>query len=357
MNYDPFTKQQIYHGDIWRLSQCLDKEKSVIDTISQLLKELGWQVTDEYNRHWIKKHKKIVLCLVDDIRSCSNDYETDMPYLFDQQTTVITDNWVSCPTRYNIIRLPNSFFGIYAHDPAGEWTPDRGFCFSANRLDDRRLLLMLEIVKRLKLDRGYINFNCQTDFVPDSSQIDFDRLQQNFHRHWNHLSNDDQVKYQQCYDKIKHQMPFRNYSISHDEIHLRSRCNIVVESYGSDTTVALSEKSFRAIALPVPWTLYAGHYAIAFLESLGFDCMNDLVNHNHYDQLKEVEDKPHIFIWKSIQFMNEVICGDHDAISKRCLRASDHNRALLRSYQQRWSNDFSRWQLDLEHRLTNLFVI
>ena len=353
MNYDPFTKQIIYHSDIWRHSRCLEGEKSVIAKVSRCLEDLGWQARDEHKRYWVKNNQKIVLCLVDDIRSCSHDYETDMPYLFDAQTTVITDNWVSCPTRYRVVRLPNSFFGIYAHEPVGEWVPDRSFCFSVNRLDDRRLLLLLEIVRRIRLDRGYVNFNCQTDFVPDSTQIDFGRLRQNFILQWDHLNDNHRKKYQQCYDIIKDQMPFRNYSISHDDIHLRSQCNIVVESYGSDTTVALSEKTFRVMVMPVPWTLYAGHYAIAFLESLGFDCMSDLINHNHYDQLKEVEDKPHIFIWKSIQFMNKVMGGDHDSIAQRCLQAANHNRALLRSYQQDWPHDFTQWQIDLERKLTN----
>lgn len=343
MNYDPFTKELIYQDPIWKSSQCLEREGAILDTISQRLARKGWTNVDQYRRHWTKGQEKIVLCLVDDTRSCSHDYETDMPYLFDSDTTVITDNFISCPTRYKVLKLPDSFFGIYCHEPPGEWIPDRGFCFSVNRLDDRRFLLLLEIVKRLKLDRGYINFNCQTDFVPDSTHIDFARLQQNFYDHWDHLSDDDRMKYQQCFDLVKDQMPYKNYTIAHDEIHLRSRCNIVVESYGSDTTVALSEKTFRALVLPVPWTVYAGHYAIAFLESLGFDCMSDLINHNHYDQLKEVEDKVHIFIWKSIEYMNQIIRGDHEKTAQRCLQAAEHNRKLLRHFRSTWPNDFERW--------------
>lgn len=343
MNFDPFTGQPIHHGEIWDGSQCLDHEKCTIDHIAERIQALGYDPADEHKRHWIRGDHKIVLCLVDDIRSCAQDYETDMPYLFDRETTVITDNLIMCPTQFRVLNVPHSFYGIYAHPITGQWQPDRQFCFSVNRLDDRRLKIMLEIAKRMYLHRGYVNFNCQTEFVRSGTDIDPTQLRQNFLDHWQNLSDQDKSIYQSSYDLLREKMPLKNYEISHDEIHLRSWCNIVVESYSSDTTVAFSEKIFRALTLPVPWTLYGGYYSVAFLESIGFDCMSDLIEHNHYDRLKEVEDKVHIFVWMTLKSARENMDRGQEQVGERCLRAADHNRALLDQFRKDWPSDLDQW--------------
>lgn len=343
MNFDPYTSHPIHRGEIWDGSQCLDKEKTTVDHIADRLESLGYENTDPFRRYWIRGDQKVILCLVDDIRSCAHDYETDMPYLFDRNTTVITDNLIMCPTQFRVLNLPDSFFGIYSHAISGQWQPDRQFCFSVNRLDDRRLKIMLEVTKRMHLHRGYVNFNCQTDFVENGADIQFEQLSQNFQKHWENLSDDDKEIYQVSFDLLRDKMPLKNYELSHDEIHLRSWCNIVVESYSSDTTVAFSEKIFRALALPVPWTLYGGYYAVAYLESLGFDCLRDLIEHNHYDRLKEVEDKVHIFVWMTLKSARENMDRGQEQIYQRCLRAADHNRALLEKFNAEWPRDLDSW--------------
>ena len=340
MNFDPYTKQPIHRGEIWEGSRCLDLERLISDDISGSLESLGYKNTDGYHRRWIKGDRKVVLCLVDDIRSCTTDYETDMPYLFDRNTTVITDNVIMCPTQFQVINVPRSFFGIYHHVPQGHWEPDRQFCFSVNRLDDRRFKIMLELAKRIHLHHGYVNFNCQKDFLAQATDVSYETLRNNFQKSWHNLIDTDKAIYQSSFELVKDQMPLKNHDLSHDAIHLRSRCNIVVESYSSDTTVAFSEKIFRALCLPVPWTLYAGHYAVAYLESLGFDCMRDVIDHNHYDQLKEIEDRVRVFVWKTLDSAKSI---NHDVILQRCIKAAEHNQRLLSEFKSQWKDDFQQW--------------
>lgn len=354
MHIDPYTQSPIYRAGIWTETDCLSQEKITLDAIISTVEDHGFTRSTENDRTWIRDRRRVVICLVDDMRSASHDYETDTPYLFDEHTTVITDNYIGCPTRYQVINLPHSFFGIYNHSPAVRWQPDRAFCFSVNRIDDRRTKLMLELALRSHLTQGYINFNCQKDSVVGFHVPDLDRLRDNFRSIYKTLGDQDKEKYRASFNMLSDMMPYRNYDISHEEIHARSRCNIIVESYGSDTTVAFSEKIFRALVLPVPWTVYCGHYGVARLESLGFDCMSDVIHHNHYDQLKEIEDKNRIFIWFSLKFARESSQIDQHALVDRCQQAAAHNRALLATYQQRWAKDFHGWLQDLKNTLTNL---
>ena len=352
MHFDPHTKTFIHQGAMWRASECLRGEHAAIDRIATCLTELGFVCDNSAQRHWRRDSQHVVVCLVDDIRSCSDDYESDVPYLWDRNTTVITDNYISCPTMYQVIVLPPSFFGIYSHAPADtEWAPDRDFSFTANRIDDRRTKLILELAKRTHLDRGYVNFNCQQDHVSSADEIHPHKLAQNFAGHWGYIDSELQQAYQSSYNTLAPLMPIRNYDIPFDQVYTKSLMNITVESYGSDASAAFSEKIFRVMSLPVPWSLYGGRYAVAYLESLGFDCLTDVMDHTHYDALKENEDKVHLFIWKSLDTISKLKAQDQAHLRQRCAQAADANRALLAQYRRAWPGDFESWLSTLATRL------
>lgn len=353
MNVDPHTKKSLYDQGIWTKCHCLSKEREIFGQIVQVVRKQGFQPVSRDHRLWRREHQNIVICLVDDIVSVAGDYDIDMPYLFDRNTLVITDNYISCPTVFDRMILPQSFCGIYQHEIDQVWQPDRGYCFSVNRIDDRRFRLMLELALRVPLPEGYVNFNCQKDFFPDGYVPSYHELQSNFQKSQADLTDQDKQKYRGSFHMLSEIMPYKNYDIDHEEIHTRSWCNFVVESYGSDTTVAFSEKIFRALLLPVPWTLYGGSYAVAYLESMGFDCMSDLINHNHYDRLKEIEDKVRIYIWFSLKFMREAQQMDQQNLLSRCQTAALHNRRRLIDFQNRWPSDFQNWLNQLEHKLSS----
>ena len=80
------------------------------------------------------------------------------------------------------------------------------------------------------------------------------------------------------------------------------------------------------------------------VESLGFDCVSDLIDHNHYDRLKEVESKTGVFVWKSLQVVKDMRTADFESVSRRYQQAATYNRELLKLYQQRWDQEFAQWQ-------------
>ena len=345
MNFDPFTQQPIHQHGIWN-SGCLSQEHATLNYFETTLTNLGYQRDNQQRRNWHRGDKKVVLCLVDDIRDCAGDYHVDVPYMFDRDTTVITDNYVGCPTQYQVWQLPPSFYGIYSNnDPMPEWQPDRHYTFSINRIDTRRLELMLELAKRAHMQHGYVNFNCQAQF--DGLKFGgIDRLPAVFEKYWNdEFSDDNKALWQASYKLLAPQMPFKNYDIPHHEIYTRSFLNVECETYSSDNTVAVSEKIFRLLTLPVPWTAYMGRYGVAYLESIGFDCMSDMIEHNHYDRLKVTENRISVFICKSVSDTSQVLReGNQDQIRARCLKAATYNRELLNLFKKNWDTEFEQWK-------------
>jgi hypothetical protein len=357
--FNKYTMQQsfnvVHSGEIWNQSQCLSHEHNVNSAIFQILQNAGFTAPG-HPRIWKKDNHTVIVCLVDDIRSCNADYHKDLPYLYDTNTTIITDNYLTCPTQYRVIRLPTSFLGIYHYVPKNQdWWPKRDFSFAVNRIDQRRFMVMLELGLRVHLHHGYVNFNCYRpgdQAVADPSLVSKQQAQEYWLEHWNQASAEDQAQYQKSYELLVDQMPVRNYEIEHDAIFNRSYVNIITETYSSDNNVALSEKIFRALVTPAPWTVLSGRYTVAYLETLGFDTLSDLVMHNHYDRLIEVQDKTRIFIWKSLETAKELKTQDVDKIKARCQRAAAHNQQLLASMAAEWPSDFKTWLGDLTQTLS-----
>jgi hypothetical protein len=341
-----YGMEHIYSGQIWTKSSCLQQEDRANQQVFDYLRSCGYVQTDHF-RIWKKHTKTVIVCLVDDIRSCSQDYHVDLPYLFDASTTVITDNYLTCPSRFTVIQLPSSFFGIYSHTPEEQsWTPDRDFAFQVNRVDPRRFQLMIDLAWRTRLDSGYINFNCVDRYNQQLSP------QEAFAQYWPNVDPAGQ-KYLSTYERILPMMPFKNYEFDFDSIPYRVWINIVVETYASDTVVSVSEKIFRALVTPAPWTVYSGRYTVAYLESLGFDCMSDIIDHNHYDRLKEVEDKLKIFNWKSLEIVAKLKELGVELTRQRCLQASQHNQKLLASLKEQWPTDWTQLLDTLPSRLVD----
>ena len=105
----------IYENEIFKKSNCIWHENTLLDFFRSNLIALGYTAVDPSNKVWKRGDKTVVACLVDDFSTCSTNYSTSLPYLFDKDTVVITDNRINVPTQYQVCQLPSSFYGIYAH--------------------------------------------------------------------------------------------------------------------------------------------------------------------------------------------------------------------------------------------------
>lgn len=355
--------RKIYDGEIFQATQCIWHENTLMDFFRSQLRLLGYTPISENSKVWQRGNKKVVVCLVDDFATCSKDFSTELPHKFDKDTVVITDNYTAVPTQYTVLRLPPSFFGIYSHRPVDlEWRPDRRINFSVNRLDSKRMLVLLEIWNRCMMinpdlskigTMDYINFNC---WSWSSTNDDPGKLKENFTREWLNSNVNVKEAYQHVYNDLLPRMPLVNHDLTHEQSHVSAWVNVVMETYSSDTTIALSEKIFRALCLPVPWTTFSGKYTVAYLHSLGFDVLYDLIEHR-YDGMIENRtvtygDKVVDFVFESTDAANKLKTQNFEQVQKRCAQAAEHNRKLLLEMQQQWPVDFARWLPEVMTRIS-----
>jgi hypothetical protein len=342
--------ENVHCSEIWDKSNYQHKEGNVRNEISERLTQLNFFSGDQLNFVHSQNFKQVKVQFVDDIRQIA-DVSVSTSYLYPKNVTVLTDNFVSCPTLYKVIRFPKSFFGIYSYRPEIlEWNPDRDFSFCVNRIDTARILLLLELAWQVSLDRGYVNFNCSYRY-PDHTLPNISNSGASFVTMWAQVQSHTRHLYQKVYNSICPVIPIKNYEIDFDEIQTRSWLNIVVETYANDNTVALSEKIFRALVTPAPWTVYSGRYTVARLESLGFDCMRDLINHDYYDFLPYADGKIQAVIWQSLESIKLLKSQPFDRIKSRCLKAAEHNIKVLQHMQENFPIKFKIWLDQLSNHL------
>ena len=311
---------------------------------------LGYERCGDSGKVWQRRGRQVIVCLVDDFTTCSADWSTKTPCLFDSDTVVITDNWISCPTQYQVRQLPTSFFGIYAHDPEPRpWQPDRRFCFVAKRLDSKRMSLMLELDMRSNLqglpqDTDLVNFGCWAWDGDNSSVVG---LQSNWDRQFELLDPNLQRVYHDTHLRLRSCMPLLNHDHDLEQSHHRAWVNLVIETYSSDLVVAFSEKIFRALTIPVPWMIWGGRMSVAWLAALGFDTLTDLVEHR-YDHMIEQQtaafgDKMVDWIFDANETAKHLQSQPKPVLEARLAEAAQHNRDLLNHMRQQWPSDFAAW--------------
>jgi hypothetical protein len=350
----------IHDGEIFQKSRCIWHENAMMDFFRSQLQMLGYHSTSASNKVWARGSRQVVVCLADDVYTCRpQGHLGPMPTTWDINTTVITDNYITCATQYQVCRLPDSYFGIYHYQPQlKDWQPSRRFNFAVNRLDAKRLILFLELVSRatkpdpnnkdwpllLDLDRDWVNFNCWSwNSTNDSPQV----LQQNFLREYQNLPLSLRRLYDKTFKEMSELMPYRNHDLSLEQCHVQAWLNMIIETYSSDTNIALSEKTFRALVTPVPFVLYAGKYTTARLCQMGFDIMGDLVQHRtDFAQEKhtgQFGDRLVDFIKDADQSVDSIKKQDFVTAKTRCQQAAEHNQNVLAQMAQQWPADFAEW--------------
>lgn len=338
---------EIYQGQIFQSSQCIWHENTILDFLRSNLIDLGYKSTDLSNKVWQRGNRNVVVCLVDDFTTCDQTYAKNLSTMFDRDTVVITDNYVNVPTQYPVLRLPDSFLGIYSHDPGTvDWQPERRFCFSVNRLDNKRMLLFLELQMRCNLDPSldYVNFNCWSWSGDNTSK---QGLQQNFSDQWTLLESTYHDVYHDTYAALQNHVPYKNHDITVETAHTKAWLNMVVETYSSDNVIAVSEKIFRCLTLPVPWMVYSGRFSVARLRQLGFDVLDDVVDHE-YDGMIENRtaaygDKLVDWIYQGSETVNRMKSLDRTWLDQRLRHSALHNQQLLLTMRRRWPADFAQW--------------
>lgn len=349
---------ETYTSEIFTASQCIWHENTLMDFFRHNLIALGYTAADDSNKVWRRGDRVVVICLVDDYTTCSNKFEHPVSFQFDRNVTVITDNLVSTPTQYRVLKLPETFYGIYSHEPQDQtWTPERRLNFSVRRIDARRLRLWLELVYRNEQSRtshitDLVNFDAW-EWQGDNATPE--GRQQSFFNVFNTLRPEIREVYESTAAKAGTLIPYRNHNLSLERQFLSAWVNLVVETYSSDDVVALSEKTFRALCLPAPWMLFCGKNSVAYLSALGFDILADLVDHrsdslgHHFSY--DDNDKSVVYVWDAKKLAQDLQERDLPQLKHRLATAATHNQQLLREFKNKWPRDFAVWWTDAIQRI------
>lgn len=350
---------KIKNNEVFTESLCLTHEDAILDFLRSVLLSYSYGYTDVDRKVWKQAgtDKEVVLCLVDDIQSCSKHYYAVPPgYAFGKTTLAVTDNLISVPTQFELLRLPESFFGIYSYFPkkARDFNPQKHYNFVVNRIDTTRLMTLFEFVNSVGsveefLNLSWANFNCtglcRTEFTSD-------KRQDLFVKYYEKLHPEAQKHYQSEFQSLTPLMPIKNHSMTMEQVHVSAWLNVVIETYANPSVIALSEKIFRALVTPAPWTVLGSPYTVMYLRKLGFDVLDDLVDHG-YDSIhsgwlsgkndKVGDAKINSFVYaskKSVEMLRKKRIED---VAARCNEAAMHNSQMLLELRQRWFTDFAKW--------------
>lgn len=298
----------VYNGEIYKQSRCLDRENVIKKFVEDILDHCGFVPDGTAGRRWLKQSRLAVVCFVDDFNVSGADYSQPPEKWFDKDSVVITENQVLFSPQYTILKLPTSFYSTFYYTPElTYWQPVRDFHFPMNRGDTQRDTIFAEFQRQRGLtDRDYVNYNA----------VYTDR------------------------------QPFRNHQCYIEQAWVQCYLNLVVETYAGDSTITFSEKIFRALQTPAPWMLFACRDSISYLRELGFDVLDDLVNHN-YDPVYQTGlngiDKIKNWFECALSNLDNIKQNSDDFIRQRCSAAADHNRNLLQTWKKQWPEDFLKW--------------
>lgn len=329
--------RSIYGTQLFQQSQCIWHENALVDMLRSLLTLQGYEPVDDRRYVWDRSGRRVYLAIVDDLEHLNLEQVEDFFGSLTKDSTVITDNWFSRPMEATVLTLPMSWFGIYASRPEIHHAiPKKSWCMPVNRIDYNRTMVMLEMHHRGHITSdSCVNFNCARHTDQQGSQDQRDLWLSN----WQNIDGHYQEKYQSSFDNLTPLMPFSNHQYDFDRMIEISKVQIVLETYVSDHSVAFSEKTFRALVTPRLWRLFAGTWAVARLRHMGFDVLDDVIDHDT-DGIRMVEDKIPRFVKSCQQTWTTRHWGD---VEKSCHRAQAHNMALLERWRQQWPGDLSHW--------------
>jgi hypothetical protein len=343
---DPFYS--IHTGEVFVKSLCMQHEHAVANFLHSLLYQQGYHPQDSSKRIWNNGNRDVVVVLADDFGVCRKQFDLPPLSWFSDQTVIITDNHMPHETQYKICQLPVSYFGVFSYQPDNQnFDPKHRFNLCINRMDHQRIVLFLESLKQLDLDAStdLVNFNAWDPYGINNTGQD---LINNFSKYFEQLDPSLKQRYQDVLH-IQNQLPIRSHEISIEQAHVSAYVNLVIETYAGDASVALSEKIFRALLTPAPWTVFSAQHAVSYLKSLGFDVLDDIVDHG-YDSAAHAHpcgiEKIKIYLQHSFTTYQQVQAMPLPELKNRCLQAAHNNQQLLAQFRNQWPVDFAHWIQD-----------
>lgn len=270
-----------------------------------------------------------------EFRRCARKYNVH-PYIIDPPMEDKVDNSDSAVTTTIIVRehsptyisTNKTFWGVY-YTPYElvESTPTKKFCCFINRLDPIRQSWFYQLIRRGMLDQGHVSCNLDVR-NPVNGVSNFASFEQNYNQYLTIFNAEHQI--------AKNIVPYKNFTDSGDltDTILDSKINLVLETFVTDSGfICFSEKIFRALQLPRLWLLHTHKHGVSHLRNMGFDLLDDVVDHNRYDNVD------HEIVRQSIILDMLQELADREIDLHRVTKAALHNQTLLKEFSKVWIHD------------------
>lgn len=199
-----------------------------------------------------------------------------------------------------------------------------------NRMDPIRQSWLYQLVRRGIFDQGYVSFNMDTLLMPEFKGVSpHDAFEKQF--------NDSMTIFQEEHDFIKSQVPYKNFNDDGDltSVIVDSEFSIILETFfDQNDVITYSEKMFRALQLPRPWIVFSHQHAVKHLRTMGFDVLDDIVDHSLYDDIDFAITRQ----TKLLDLAVDLIKQNFDI--DRLKQAAIHNQQLLKNFSVTWMDDY-----------------
>jgi len=247
----------------------------------------------------------------------------------------------------HIFTVNSSFYGAYYCDyPNKNIAISKSFNCFINRLDPGRQSWAFQLVRHKMFDQGYVSINI--DISRSADKLKNLNAQQAFETCFRNYN----LNFEDEYTALKDLIPYKNFQDSGDvtDIVLATKFSIILETFFHDNTInTFSEKTFRCLQLPRPWVLFSTKGAVQLLRSLGFDVLDDIVDHA-YDTIDDTAPRQAAIIESSKKLM----LIDVDCVQDRCQRAAANNKMVLKLMHSQWAINMKNDLLDAKKQLLSL---
>jgi hypothetical protein len=239
--------------------------------------------------------------------------------------------------KYQVKQLPDSCWGgLYSteleFDPGLE--PTHAFNCFINRMDATRQSWLYQLVRRNIFTEGLVSFNMDVSRHHSLGQyskttMPIEIFNDQFEKHCK--------VFQLEHDYIKSKVPFKNFDDSNlNNAVMKTKFSIVLETYFHDNRyVTYSEKIFRCLKLPRPWILFAMKGAVAHLRDMGFDVLDDIVDHG-YDNIDFAIERQSVLL-DLAQQLGKIEYTP--ALYTRLQQAAEFNQNLLVRFNKSFKSD------------------
>jgi hypothetical protein len=265
---------------------------------------------------------------------------------------LLTNNYIlpSVLPETHYEKLPNSWYGVYVGDlPIESGNVIKNFNCFINRMDLFRQSWLYQLVRHDLFNQGFVSFNMDIAYVHNrQNKTPMELFEENYHQSMTIFAPE--------HEWVKKIIPYRNFdsNLSLNTVIMQSKFSIVIETlFDSKCTITFSEKIFRCLKLPRPWVVFSVTNGVKYLRDMGFDVLDDIVDHSYDSVEKDIDRQVKILV--EVKNLCQLIITDK--LQTRLNLAAKKNQQLLQVLSKDFYQDIVVAQKNIIEKCLNLSIL